>query len=74
MEIYEHNVITWYLVILNVVAILIYGWDKVCAMRQWWRVPELTLLLFDISRKVVVARCTLLRMGAMLLAGIRLCM
>ena len=36
MEIYEHNVITWYLVILNVVAILIYGWDKVCAMRQWF--------------------------------------
>ena len=49
MEIYEHNVITWYLVILNVVAILIYGWDKVCAMRQWWRVPELTLLLFALA-------------------------
>ena len=49
MEIYEHNVITWYLVILNVVAILISGWDKVCAMRQWWRVPELTLLLFALA-------------------------
>lgn len=48
MEIYGHHVITWYLVILNVVTILIYGWDKVCAMRQWWRVPELTLLLLAV--------------------------
>lgn len=49
MEIYGHHVITWYLVILNVVTILIYGWDKVCAMRQWWRVPELTLLLLAVA-------------------------
>ncbi|MBQ1867220.1 DUF1294 domain-containing protein [Selenomonas sp.] len=49
MEIYGHNVITWYLVILNVVAILIYGWDKVCAIRSWWRVPELTLLLLALA-------------------------
>ncbi|TYZ24899.1 DUF1294 domain-containing protein [Selenomonas ruminis] len=49
MEIYGHNVITWYLVILNVVAILLYGWDKVCAIRSWWRVPELTLLLLALA-------------------------
>lgn len=25
-------------------AIAAYGWDKLCAIRKWWRVPELTLL------------------------------
>ena len=31
-------------VIINAVAIAAYGWDKLCAIRKWWRVPELTLL------------------------------
>lgn len=24
---------------------MFYAWDKLCAIRKWWRVPELTLLL-----------------------------
>lgn len=45
MEIYGHNVLMWYFGIINVVAVVVYGWDKLCAVRQWWRVPEMTLLL-----------------------------
>ena len=30
--------------IINLVAIAIYGWDKLCAKRHGWRVPEITLL------------------------------
>ena len=32
------------LAIINAVAIAAYGWDKLCAIRKWWRVPELMLL------------------------------
>ena len=45
MEIDWHSVAAWYFAIINVVAVIIYGWDKLCAIRKWWRVPELTLLL-----------------------------
>ena len=39
-----HEAAAWYLTIINAVAIAAYGWDKLCAIRKWWRVPELTLL------------------------------
>ena len=39
-------VIAWYFAITNLVAILTYGWDKLCAKRHAWRVPEVTLLAF----------------------------
>ena len=39
-----HEATAWYLAIINAVAIAAYGWDKPCAIRKWWRVPELTLL------------------------------
>lgn len=39
-----HEAAAWYLAIINAVAIAAYGWDKLCAIRKWWRVPELTLL------------------------------
>ena len=45
MEIDWHSVAAWYFAIINVVALIIYGWDKLCAIRKWWRGPELTLLL-----------------------------
>ena len=25
-------------------ALLVYGWDKLCAKKRWWRIPEATLL------------------------------
>lgn len=40
-----HSMATWYFAIINAVAVIIYGWDKLCAIRKWWRVPELTLLV-----------------------------
>ena len=30
--------------VLNSATFLLYGWDKLCAMRSWRRVPEKTLL------------------------------
>ena len=48
MEIQGHNVVLWYFAIINVAAFLIYGWDKLCAMRDWWRISELTLLVFAV--------------------------
>lgn len=39
-----HEATAWYLAIINAVAIAAYGWDKLCAIRKCWRVPELTLL------------------------------
>lgn len=44
MEIQGHNVAMWYFAIINCLAVAVYGWDKLCAIRKWWRVPEMTLL------------------------------
>ena len=33
------------LLAINVIAFLTFGWDKLCAVRNWWRVPEANLLL-----------------------------
>ena len=33
-----------YLAIINVIAIVVYGCDKLCAIQHRWRVPEKTLL------------------------------
>ncbi|WP_085023232.1 DUF1294 domain-containing protein [Anaerovibrio sp. JC8] len=39
-----HEILMWYLVIINIIAVAVYGWDKMCAIRHKWRVPEKTLL------------------------------
>ena len=44
MDIQWYNLVFWYFVSINVIAVIVYGVDKLCAMRQWWRVPEFTLL------------------------------
>ena len=44
MEIDVHDAAAWYFVIINALTITIYGWDKLCAIRKWWRVPEIALL------------------------------
>ena len=44
MDIQWYNLVIWYFVSINVIAFIVYGADKLCAMRQWWRVPEFTLL------------------------------
>ncbi|MBQ9377398.1 MAG: DUF1294 domain-containing protein [Schwartzia sp.] len=31
--------------LLNAATLAVYDWDKLCAKRRWWRVPEKTLLL-----------------------------
>lgn len=38
--------ILYYLLAINVLALLVYGFDKLCAKRGRWRVPEKTLLWF----------------------------
>lgn len=43
-----NTVILLYFVIINIVAIVMYGWDKYCAKKNKWRVPELTLLMLAI--------------------------
>ena len=39
-----HEIVLQYLVIVNIATAIIYGWDKLCAIQHWWRVPEITLL------------------------------
>ncbi len=40
-----HRIFTIILIVLNLAAILLYGWDKFCARQGWRRVPEKVLLL-----------------------------
>ena len=39
-----HEIILPYFAIINVIAIVVYGCDKLCAIQHRWRVPEKTLL------------------------------
>lgn len=34
-----------YVLFINIVALVVYGWDKFCAVHGRWRVSELVLLL-----------------------------
>ena len=34
-----------FLIIINITAYLLFGYDKYCAKRDAWRIPEATLLL-----------------------------
>ena len=36
--------IIYTLLAVNVVTFLVYGWDKLCARKDWWRIPERVLL------------------------------
>lgn len=38
--------IIWALIAVNLVTFLLYGWDKLCARKGRWRVPEKILLGF----------------------------
>ena len=42
------TILIWYYSIINVVLFLVYGVDKLCAKKNWWRVPEHTLLLLGL--------------------------
>ena len=41
-----HELIYWYLAIINIVVLVVYGGDKLFAKLGGWRVPEKVLLLF----------------------------
>ena len=43
-----HEIVLQYLAIINVIAIVVYGCDKLCAIQHRWRVPEKTLFLLSI--------------------------
>lgn len=36
--------ITSYLVLVNLLAIVLFGYDKYCAIKHKWRIPEKTLI------------------------------
>lgn len=36
--------IIYTLLAVNIATFLIYGWDKLCARKDWWRIPERVLL------------------------------
>ncbi len=40
-----HKVSAGYLFIINTITFVVYGWDKFCAKRGLWRIPEKILLL-----------------------------
>lgn len=42
---YAEEIIAGYLVLINVLGLAVFGYDKRCAVRHRWRVPERTLLL-----------------------------
>ena len=44
MENQAHTFYTIYFVAVNLVTLLVYDWDKFCAKKHRWRVPEVTLL------------------------------
>ena len=39
------TIFLYYLAVINGIALVVCGWDKFCAIRHRWRVPERTLLL-----------------------------
>lgn len=42
------GILICYLLLINLVTFIVYGVDKLKAKRDWWRIPEKTLLLFAI--------------------------
>ena len=40
-----HRISVVYLLVVNIAAFAVYGWDKLCAKGGMWRVPEKILLL-----------------------------
>lgn len=44
MNILNSPLFTIYLILINLAAFILFGYDKGCAMRHAWRVPEKTLL------------------------------
>ena len=43
-----HVIIIYYLLVINAVAFIVYGIDKLKARKGRWRIPETTLLLLAI--------------------------
>lgn len=40
-----HNILTYYLLAINLITFIVYGIDKYKAKKTKWRIPEATLLL-----------------------------
>lgn len=40
-----HNILTYYLLVINLITFIVYGIDKYKAKKAKWRIPEATLLL-----------------------------
>ena len=40
------EIFLWLLAAVNLAAFLLCGWDKLCARKGWWRIPEKVLIGF----------------------------
>lgn len=38
----------YYLIAINIITFIVYGIDKLKAIKGWWRIPEATLLLLAV--------------------------
>lgn len=43
-----HNILTYYLLAINLITFIVYGIDKYKAKKAKWRIPEATLLLMAV--------------------------
>lgn len=43
-----HNILAYYLIIINAVAFIVYGIDKYKAKKAKWRISEATLLMLAV--------------------------
>lgn len=39
-----HSMLLYYIILINIASILLYGWDKYCAIHHRWRISEVSLL------------------------------
>lgn len=42
------NILLTYYIVITVVTMLVYGWDKLSAKKDWRRIPEHTLLFISL--------------------------
>lgn len=49
----------YYVIVINIITLILYGIDKLKAKKGWWRIPEATLLIFAIIGGSVGALCAM---------------
>lgn len=49
----------WVVLAVNAVTVVLFAWDKFCAMRRWRRVPEATLIGWTFATGCIGAWCAM---------------